>query len=428
MYKIIKFLLTSFLINSSSSIKNHESRYSVVQNSNINKESIIINRICYSIEDFNQRKSLINTGYHSLEEAIQNSVLKSNGDFGTLKTLIYNGKKSAVKIQIFENFDMDDLEFWASNNELRNLYLINEEIKKNEKNEIYVGVFTRAMVMNLYDCVYDNENKMIFFFIDELYDTFKNQKENFLKQNSYERYFIFRIMIYDIRKLHKQMKKVHLDIKPDNIMFKRSLVLEKHNDDEDMNRSKFIDYGLMSDIGSKVRVFNKDYAHPDLINESVDIAKPYLDIFSLLLTFAEMEYGFAHIKTYPECYEKFNYTEDCFSVLKRNIILGHCLKLKDDKEKENCGEDLMEYINNYVPPAKCTDLACFIYKTLLFDGNQMQERLDLESDNTKDSITVKDLNPVLDACPDNIFNILANIINEKREEDKRNGIETYFII
>ena len=416
-----KLLLIFFLTKFSITIKNIEQSY--IRNVEKKKDSLYINRLCYEIRDFNERKSNEKTGHLTLESALNDAPILAEGDFGVLKALNYGSQKAMVKIQIFESFDLDDIEFWASNNELKNLYLINQAVKKNQN--FMSGNLHDRMIINLYGCVYDTHNKTIYYFIDKLYDTLKNQRYNFLKQTTYERFIIYRIMIYDIRKIHLKMRKVHLDIKPNNIMSTNILLSEKGTDENLRNRMKIIDYGLMSDIGTNIEVFNKEYAHPDLINNPNMTAQPYLDIFSLLLTFAEMEYGSQFIKTDNDCHIQTRYSEYCFNVLKKNIILGYCLTSKECGNEDN----LVNYVRNYVPANECKDLACFIYKILQYDGSKMQARLDKDEEKSADqTIIAKDMDSVLDACPENKLNAFLAAFKEVMLEEKHGIQPRYYII
>ena len=424
-----KLFITFLLLNPLIMINNNLESYINPASQNLNNSEIVYNKICYSIQDFNNRKSMEKTGYTTLEDAIKNATFKASGSFGIVKTLNYGGKEISVKIQNFENFDINDIEFWAINNELKNIYLINQSVEKNkqkivqlenqnkiEEAEKYLKFINKLMVVNFYGCVYDTYKKVIYLFIDNLYDTILNQRENFLKLDSYERYVKYRILIYDLRKIHLQTGKVHLDIKPDNIMITKSLLRSK-NDESQSARMKFIDYGLMSSIGSKIRVFNRDYAHPDLINNDNEFAYPYLDIYSLLLTFAEIEYGIDFIRADDDCYKPYNFTEECFQTLKLNIVLGHCVKMKTENSKINCGYDFKEYLKTYIPDPVCKDLACFIYKTLKYDGKEMQAHLDSENKAKNENITVNDFDSVIDACPNNQLNIFINAFNKISAEN-----------
>ena len=400
------------------------------QNSKFRKTDLQIYKICDKISDFNGTKSrkLLN-GYKSLEDAVRNSVVISSTETIVLKSLQYDGKNSMVRIQTFTNFDLDDLEFWASDNELKNIHFLNEITKENDRG-IYNGVkkLRNLMVINLYGCVYDEVNFKIYYFIDKLFGTLRNQRDNLLTQNNYERFFEYRVLIFDIRKIHTQLKKIHLDISPDNIMYKNILLNENGKpDDFERNRGKFVDYGLMSDINSEVKVFNAFYAHPDLINKPNTKAQPYLDIFSLLLTFAEIEYGTEYITVADSCYQ--NYTRDCFNDLKKKIVKGYCMKLKQDiylgnnltdsEKKNKCGTNIESYATNYIPAKTCDDLACFIFKTIHLDGRQMQDRLDRDNNNSEgqDNIIAKDIGEVMDASPDNFFTLMRNAMQKNTETE-----------
>ena len=125
-------------------------------------------------------------------------------------------------------------------------------------------------------------------------------------------------------------------------------------------------------------------------------------------------------------------------------ITAQEIKIKSQKKIQEITDQITEinqkidnYVNHYLPVDSCENLACFIFKTLLYDGGQMQARLNsdngarLISDNEskRDYITVKDINPVIDACPDSFVNLYkAYKAAIKKEEEEANKLQTFIRI
>ena len=229
-----------------------------------------------------------------------------------------------------------------------------------------------SMILQIYDCVYDEQNLNLFIFLEKLEDTFENQLQNFNSQiSSSGRIISYRSLYYDLKKLHEQYKLIHNDIKPDNIMVNRPF----KNGTFD-TRLKLIDYGLMTPFSKPLPNFHRQFAHPSLLLKKKTLAEPYMDIYSFLLTITVAEYGFPTIDVGPNCYT--NYTPSCTETLKSQIILAFCNKTEYDSKDRRVCKDPQRMSWEYRPAVGtvCKHLLCFLISNLWFDEEVMIRKIE----------------------------------------------------
>ena len=287
----------------------------------------------------------------------------------------------------------------------------------NNFDKILLKQLDNQMILEIYDCVYDPSKFEIYIFLKELADTFENEIPIFQTLSESERISHYLYLLIDIRKIHSQLKMVHLDIKPDNIM-----ITKKFQEEKIGARLKYIDYGLMRPIGAKVDLFYRLFAHPDLLNKKKNFAEPFYDIYSFMLSIAYIEFGKDSIQLNSNCYrerevfeiyeqlssfdQNNGFSEDCFSILRRQIIYRFCEKMERERDSryKGCEPENIEslYYNLGLDGEECDNLACFVLSNISFEGSIMKKKLeDIEQLENEKFDTLED--------PKNISRILSKL-------------------
>lgn len=353
---------------------------------------------CMSVYEFNQKAEAL-TGERTLKKAINGGIKKGEGNFGTVRQIKYVlpsnyfYRKVVVKIQITKKLDPSSYIYTQIRDEVKNYKDLNRDPER---------------YLNFYNCVYGKEgesdeevqddisgnlriaankiqisnernkprNFKVYIIIQKFEESLENILDYFMTYKSSYRLLKYANLFDDLRELHSIYRRVHLDIKKDNIMTNLNLTTGissffnqfRHFD------LKLIDYGLMSYIDSKVTKVYKQYIHPDFFQNKNINAKPYLDNFAMILTIVEVEYGVKYSETKIYCYQKNMYTKICFDELLKNVKKGYNEKLKQDGDVSKIHNLLLDRgINPVVFESidKCFNLFCLIQAILQYDNSKI---------------------------------------------------------
>lgn len=258
--------------------------------------------------------------------------------------------------------------------------LVSRELKFLEK------VKNQPHLLQYYLCVYNEKKASVYIFTEKLYKDLIDLRKKLKSQKKSERLKMYMEIAKSIKELH-ELKIIHQDIKPDNIMVTN----------EQINYPKLIDFGLSTRLGNESIGGSPLYSAFEKLDNSDVFGYPSLDVVSFGVSICVLEIGkemvskyakIANLKEYKSL-ENFHYSiiskVNDFNVdLETPNFFGKfCLWIKSifinvKKDKVlNFKEFLMGLMENDVNKRFTIDEAIYILNRFF----KFYQKLDNKSDN-----------------------------------------------
>ena len=230
------------------------------------------------------------------------------------------------------------------------------------------------------DCIYilsetnDQEIEKVYLMTEKLEDRLLDYTFNFQNSDISFRYLHYSKLIGDFRYFHNTINHKYID--PENYInmnIKLHNIMSKGKISQGNFILKLTDYELMSKEDSLRRYTGTNaYTQPSLVqNEKFVPIKPQMDIYSMFICIAKIEYGSQVTNYYQhEKCEEESHTPICHENLLLNIYKYHCTKNSLTFDPEDF-EDIKEKAYNNI--TMCEDLICLIFRELRMDVDDIDD-------------------------------------------------------
>ena len=324
-------------------------------------------------------------GKENLEDILNNDTFVGKGSFGKVYKVPFRNRKNKKYFNIaIKELNVKDKK-GNKKREEKNLEQITKEIAiVKEFSEIDEDQFVKFV-----NCFYleDREQNItkVYLMQELLKDNLHDELETFRYLDKKTRYFHYTKLLNDLLFFHNKTdppKKriyldgykgyIHMDIKPDNIMSDTKIssgdFILKH-----------IDFGLMFEYGTEKRhTGTPGYMHPSLVSDEFVPISPKMDIYSLFITIAQMEYGYESTQinknSEKDCLN-IEFGMSCLNITLETIYKAHCQKYG----YEFVNDEFREILREAYSMDDCVTLICLIFRELRLDV--------VDIDNTQDAVS-----------------------------------------
>ena len=327
-----------------------------------------------------------------LKEIFTSSNVIGKGGFGQVYSVLYYS----------ENQNQDPIEI-----AVKELNITDDNSKKDIEEEIaYLKEFSdlsSTKFVKYIDCFYIIEEKNIlpknilkkhqilnqnifnqkkitkvYLMQEKLDDNLEKNNHAFQKLDISYRYLQYLQLLDDLRYFHNDFPEplerkyldgkksyVHMDLKLNNIISKGSISSKNFT-------LKIIDFGSMNEEGTKVSRFGTPgYMHPSLITKKFIPIKPKMDIYSLFVSIAELEFGHQILsyKDWKDC--RLFYSDECHENFLFKIYQLYCKKngFKDFSVLVFQNQKKVAYDKYF----DCIDIICIIFRELRWNIDDIDD-------------------------------------------------------